>query len=613
MNTINYKYERIPAENVTVELLDECSALFSNHYGVWSTDYPDITKRGKKISLNGKRLRDYLSSTDSWVATARNSDGMLIGYCFVIWLKYKTNTISWVTQLVVHKEYRQKLVASVLLNSAWGYSNHLAWGIASANPFAIKALEKATRRPVSSKKMQNHQGAVDAAISQIGYLKGKKVTINDKTAIIDSQFPQDISSVKKHLAKFKKEGSMWTLGNLPEGHEWLGVTFRIQKQKNWTENEWLAFRKGASQVAAKAYERMAEANPEKTHSWAKPEYAQREIDYLEKEMEMQPGDSCLDLGCGAGRHSIALSRKMINVTGIDSSNSAISYAKKKSSTLEPKVELESIAKHIWRQIIELTPQSMKRIAYPALYQFLKKLIYNFTIDKKNNTLKPIPSNIWDKVRRHITTTKDGEQVADFFGMKLPVVKANAPQFYCADILSWDNHDLFDHGICLYDVIGSYPDDQQNEMLLSQFVKRIRPGGKIAFSVLSYDYMAQRAKHICDGTPQAHFGKLVGSNTMESSGEIFNPDLVLVDKSAKVCYRKEQFQTHADLPLELIVADRRYTVEDVKRMCEKNSIIPQKIGFVRAGKFELIDTDPTNVRKELLVIGTKNGQLSLKHH
>lgn len=54
--------------------------------------------------------------------------------------------VTWVTQLVVHKDYRQQGIAKNILFSIWGFSNHFAWGIVSANPYAIRALEKATRR-----------------------------------------------------------------------------------------------------------------------------------------------------------------------------------------------------------------------------------------------------------------------------------------------------------------------------------------------------------------------------------------------------------------------------------------------------------------------------------
>lgn len=36
-----------------------------------------------------------------------------------------------------YKDYRQQGIAKNILFSIWGFSNHFAWGIVSANPYAI--------------------------------------------------------------------------------------------------------------------------------------------------------------------------------------------------------------------------------------------------------------------------------------------------------------------------------------------------------------------------------------------------------------------------------------------------------------------------------------------
>ena len=42
-----------------------------------------------------------------------------------------------------------------------------------------------------------------------------------------------------------------------------------------------------------------------------------EVDFLEEELELEKGNSVLDIGCGTGRHSLELARRGYNVTGID--------------------------------------------------------------------------------------------------------------------------------------------------------------------------------------------------------------------------------------------------------------------------------------------------------
>ena len=52
----------------------------------------------------------------------------------------------------------------------------------------------------------------------------------------------------------------------------------------------------------------------------------REVDFLLEELELAPGASILDVGCGTGRHSIELARRGYTLTGIDLSAQMLAQA-----------------------------------------------------------------------------------------------------------------------------------------------------------------------------------------------------------------------------------------------------------------------------------------------
>ncbi|MBI5163745.1 MAG: class I SAM-dependent methyltransferase [Magnetospirillum sp.] len=165
---------------------------------------------------------------------------------------------------------------------------------------------------------------------------------------------------------------------------------------------------------------------------------------------------------------------------------------------------------------------------------------------------------------------------------------------------------FDLGICLYDVIGSLPDDAANEELLRNLAAHIRPGGYVAISVMSYDYTKIHAKNIVTNVDiQDQLLDLPASSTMQNSGEIFNPDYYLLDAKSRVVYRREIFDEGSELPTELIVRDRRYGREEIAALCSSAGLAVLICGFVRAGKFEMAADPQADPTKEVLVVARKS--------
>lgn len=59
-----------------------------------------------------------------------------------------------------------------------------------------------------------------------------------------------------------------------------------------------------------------------------------ECDFIEKEINFNKSRKIIDVGCGTGRHSIELTRRGYNVTGVDLSESQLKRAKEKSIDLK---------------------------------------------------------------------------------------------------------------------------------------------------------------------------------------------------------------------------------------------------------------------------------------
>lgn len=310
----NFQFEWYPGEWATHNqpFLQECAELYSNHYGRWSSDSP--TNAGQPIRLSASRIREWLESPKTSIAFARDQ-GQLIGYAIAVQTKEKDyGVISWVSQLVVHRDYRNLGVAKTLLFSIWGFSDHFAWGLVSANPYAIRALEKATRRRCSPTRVgKNVRKLLNVAQEHVPYISSNTPYVVDAhNSRIDTQFSVDHSRLSEMVERVTKEDAPWTLGQLPSGWEWLAFTFKDQAQISLTLEELEIMLEASDQIVRQAYARMT---LDTNHAWAK--HAVDEVDHIVEHCELKPGDTVLDIGCGAGRHAIKLARKGMCVTAVD--------------------------------------------------------------------------------------------------------------------------------------------------------------------------------------------------------------------------------------------------------------------------------------------------------
>lgn len=64
----------------------------------------------------------------------------------------------------------------------------------------------------------------------------------------------------------------------------------------------------------------------------------QEVDFIECELGIKPGEKIIDLGCGSGRHSIELAKRGYDVVGIDISVTMLEEAKKRSKEAGVNIE-----------------------------------------------------------------------------------------------------------------------------------------------------------------------------------------------------------------------------------------------------------------------------------
>jgi 2-polyprenyl-3-methyl-5-hydroxy-6-metoxy-1,4-benzoquinol methylase len=506
-----YDFKWIPGGLARSELIEEMAELYSQHYGVWG---PNGIRPGEKIKLSASRLRSWLQPRDSRIAWA-TAFGSLVGYAIAVQTRIpRHGVVSWVTQLVVHEAHRRNNVGKTLLFTIWHFTNHFAWGLITANPYAVRALEKATRRrclPAEIRK--NTELLMSMGTEVVPYvLTSTETNITSYESRINTEFDLDHSKLQEMLLDVCGDRNTWELGALPERWEWFAFTFQDQAQIGLSRSELEQMLLASDTATKEAYSRMLVGGGE--HSWAK--YTGSEAGFIQSVCLLRPGTRVLDFGCGAGRHSIDLAKAGMEVVGVDYIESLISSA-----------EATAVASSV------------------------------------------------------------------------------SVRFEVADCRHVRVDGSFDIGLCLYDVIGSYADDQENERLLRNLTRHVKPLGYVLLSVMNMEMTERRALNwfSIDLEPDKLLA-LPASNIMEKTGNVFDPAYYLIDRDTRIVYRKEQFLAGENLPQELLVRDRRYTREEIEKLCKKTGLEVIWSRFVRAGKWDEPLPREDDRAKEILVLCRK---------
>lgn len=484
--------------------IEECAELFSLFYGKYNAQ--SKTRPGEQVKMGPRYYKQHYCKPDFYIAMAKEEE-KLVGQAFYIRKKYEEyGVITWVLQLVVDKNYRKQGIASTLLRSIWGFSDDYAWGLATANPCTVKTLESATFRKCRPAVIRKNLRAIKLIGNDTTFVSPDAYDVTNCTSQVNTGFFVDNTEFQVEDACEKY------LGKLKPGHEWLAFTFQnqdiqIDKYRKHFD-EIVAF---SENILKDAYSRM----DIELHGWTKG--TENEVAFIAQYCNK---GSILDLGCGIGRHTVALAKMGYRTCGVDFS-----------------------AKHI----------------------------------------------------SHANLQKEKENVQD-----------NC-EFICEDVRCYSSEKKYDNVICLYDVIGSFPNDQDNVNIIKSAYGNLRKNGIFILSVMNMELtesmVLSNQKADLKENPDVLM-KLPPSGTMQKSGNIFNPKYFAIDEKTRLVYRKEQFGNDNSLSAEYVIRDKRYTMDEIITLLMDNKFDILDKRYVRAGHFDEELPALNEHAKEICVVAQK---------
>lgn len=180
---------------------------------------------------------------------------------------------------------------------------------------------------------------------------------------------------------------------------------------------------------------------------------------------------------------------------------------------------------------------------------------------------------------------------------------------CRNIKLQPNADLI---LALYDVIGSFPNDSDNNDIIKNANKLLKVGGYFILSVMNMEMTSHIAKYKVDSDTDLPnmLLNLKPCNIMQSSGNVFNPEYFILDKKNGLVYRKEQFDEDGDLSAEYVIRDKRYTFDEIDNLLKHSGFVVEKSSYVQAGKFDT-ELEATDYKaKEIFIVAKKLKDINL---
>lgn len=490
-----YKYSVKKAIDMTEAEFEKCAHLFSVSYGKYSekSDY----KPGEQIAMSKRFFEKRYKKANVYIATCYHAcNGVLVGQAIYARRFYDGyGTMTWVMQLVVNEHHRKEGIGSKLLHSIWGFSDDFAWGLATANPCTVKALERATLRRCNPTVIQQNLSHIQRFEQDIQFVENIEYDVTEYASEVNTHFFIDNREFVDSIDK-----TTWKMGELKPGYEWLAFTFRSQPvDKELFKKHFTEFAEFSESKLIDAYSRMRMQK----QPWA--QYPKEEISEILQLVDIPRRAKILDVGCGKGRHSLTLGEKGYCVTGIDFSSRNVRYAKN-------------------------LMKRMKKKNPDICCDF-------FTADARNYLL---PS----------------EKKADLV-------------------------------LCLFDVIGSFPDDENNKKILKNLYSNVKSKGYAAISVMNLGYLLAKTtvKNFFDVNKDYELlYSMQPGKKMQSSGEVFDEQYLMIDKYSGIVYHKEQFDEDGQLPAEYVIRDKRFKMDEIIGLAKECGFKILESRYVRAGKF-----------------------------
>ncbi|CAN8096746.1 unnamed protein product [Discula destructiva] len=239
-------FETFSRDEVTDDMVAQAAKLFSENYGIWGKQ---SAHPGKRVRLNAQRLRDqYLPvGTHSSYSSVR-INGNLAGNVFACRWSYGGKNICWITQLVVHKDYRMRGLARALLNLLMEETDDV-FGVMSSHPAACMAAATSYGRGIERISLDFIQQNASTFLesSPIEYIRDARPcgslfeeNSNGMVAGVNSGFFVDHEEPLEALSIIQADELHWPLGDLPDGSEFLLLIPRSQhrsRSRSWNKPE----------------------------------------------------------------------------------------------------------------------------------------------------------------------------------------------------------------------------------------------------------------------------------------------------------------------------------------------------------------------------------------
>ncbi|HSH60162.1 MAG TPA: hypothetical protein VK988_11080, partial [Acidimicrobiales bacterium] len=223
-------------------------------------------------------MRRLLNSKDAFIVCAFDGSQVLAGYAVVLRFSASDGRrVAWIAQLVVRSTYRQARVATTMLFSAWQFSDYDVWGVVTANPYAVRALETATRRPCRGGLIVSEgQTILQDLQKYLRYLPADFDRMDDRSLpSVDTNFPLDLRDLPRMRDRAGRTDRPWNLGMIREGHEWFAATFASQPPSVARGAYLDELLEGIDAIWVRAYEGMT---LDEEHGWHR--HAVAEVDWL---------------------------------------------------------------------------------------------------------------------------------------------------------------------------------------------------------------------------------------------------------------------------------------------------------------------------------------------